>query len=82
MHITYNKEYMKYVEKCEINVTVRNSQNMKCNLKGSVNRKMQVKENVKLTNVMYIPQSVKNLLSVSRLISKVTTIGDNQENLP
>ena len=73
---------MKYVEKCEINVTVRNSQNMKYNLKGSVNRKMQVKENVKLTNVMYIPQSVKNLLSVSRLISKVTTMGDNQDNLP
>ena len=65
---------MTYVEKFEISITVKNSQKMKCDLKGSVNMNFQDKQMVNLTKVLYILQAVKNLLSVSRLVSKVATV--------
>ena len=68
--ITYKKKDMTDIEKCEINVTVGNGQKMKCELKGSVHVKLKGGETVNLTEVLYIPQSVKNLWSVSRLASK------------
>ena len=40
-HIEYNKKEMKYVKKWEINGTLGNDQKMKCELKGSVNMKIQ-----------------------------------------
>ena len=36
---------------------------------------------VNLTEVLYVPQSVKNLLSVSRLVSKGVTMGDTQDKM-
>ena len=51
---------------------------MKCDLKGSVNMNFQDKQIMNLTKVLYILQAVKNLLSVSRLVSKVATMGTNQ----
>ena len=62
------------VEKCKINATVENGQNMKCELKGSVNMKLQGGQTVKLTKVLYLPQAVKNLLGVSRRFSKFNKI--------
>ena len=63
------------VEKCEINVTVGNGQKMKCGLKGSVNMKLQDAQTVKLTEVLYVPQAVKNLLRISSIVSKGATMG-------
>ena len=70
---------MKDVEKCDINVTVGNGQKMKCELKVSVNMNLQDGQTVKLTKVMYATQSVRNLLSASRLISKGAAMGANQD---
>ena len=47
---------------------------MKCELKGSVNMKLQGGQTVKLTKVLYLPQAVKNLLGVSRRVSKFNKI--------
>ena len=52
---------------------------MKYNLKGLVNMKIKGGEKVKLTKVLYVPQAVNNLLSVSRLVSKVATMGDTKD---
>ena len=52
---------------------------MKCELKVSINMKLQYGKNLKLTEVRYIPQLGKNLLSVSRLVSKGATMGDIQD---
>ena len=81
MYITYKKKYMKYIKECKINVTVGNGQNMKCDLKGSVSMKVQEGETSKLTKVLYVPQAVKNILSVSRLVLKGATMGDNQDKI-
>ena len=62
------------VKKCDINVTVVNGQKMKYELKGSVNMKIQDGQTVKLTEVLYVPQAVKNILSVSRLVYKGATM--------
>ena len=43
--------------------------------------KLQDGQIVKLTEVMYLPQAVKNLLSVSRLVSKGATIGGTQDKI-
>ena len=48
---------------------------MKWKLKGSVNMKMQGGETVNLEKVLYVPKSVKKLLSVSRIVSKGSTMG-------
>ena len=74
-HITYKKKDKTDVEKCEITVTVVNVQKMKCKIKGSINTKFQYGKMVKLTEVLYIPQAVKNLLRISRLVSKGATVG-------
>ena len=55
---------------------VRNGQKMKRELKGTANKKLQGGEKVKLENVLYVPQEVKNLLRVSRLAAK----GDTTES--
>ena len=41
LNITYKKKDMKNIEKCEIDVAVINCQKMKCDLKGTVNMKLQ-----------------------------------------
>ena len=40
--------------------------------------KLQDGQTVKLTKVLYVPQAVKNILSVSRLVLKGSTMGDTQ----
>ena len=67
---------MTYVKRCKINVTVGNGQKMKCEIKGSVNMKIQGRETLKLNESMYVPQAVENFVSVSRLILKGATMGD------
>ena len=69
------------VERCEINVTVGNSHNIECDLKKSVNMKFKDVQTVKLTKILYVPQAVKNLLSVSRLVPKGSTMGATQEKI-
>ena len=54
---------------------------MKCDIKGSVNMNIQDGQTVKLNEVLYVPQSVKNLLSVSRLVSKGATMGSTQDKI-
>ena len=56
--ITHKKKDTIDVEKFEINVTVGNGQKMKCELKVSVNRKLQDGQTVNLTKVLYVPQAV------------------------
>ena len=80
-HITHKKTDMTSVEKCKINVTVGNFQKMKCELKGSVNKKLQDVQAVRLTEVLYVPQAVKIFLSVSRLVPKGATMGANQAKI-
>ena len=72
---------MTNVEKWEINFTMGNGQKMKCNLKGSVNMKLQDGQMAKLTKVLYVPQAVKNLLTVSQLVSKGATIGATKDKM-
>ena len=36
---------------------------------------------VKWIKVLYVPQSVKNLLSISRIVSKGATIGDTKDKM-
>ena len=43
--------------------------------------KFQYGQKVKLTKVLYVPQAVKNLLSVSRLVPKGTKMGANQDKI-
>ena len=69
------------VEKCDINVTVGNGHKMKCELKGSVNMKLQYGKTAKLTEVVYVTQALKNQLSVSRLVSKGAKMGATQEKM-
>ena len=68
------KEYLTGVEEFSIDVTVRNGQNMMCELKVLVNMKLQSGEKVNQDNVIYVLQAVKNLLSSSRLMGKGGTI--------
>ena len=72
---------MTYVEKFEINVTVENGQKMKSDIKGSVNMKLQDVQMVKLTEVLYVPQAMKYVFSVSRLISKDATMGSTKDKI-
>ena len=58
------------IEEYKIDVTVGNGQNMKCEIKGIENMKLKVRGKFKLNDILYLPQVVKNILSVSRLISK------------
>ena len=71
LHITSTKKNITNVEECKIDVTLRNGQNMRCELKGMVNNKLQGWETVKLNYVLYVLQSFNNLLSVFRHIPKV-----------
>ena len=54
---------------------------MKREIKGTINMKLQLGETVKLNDVLYIPQSVKNLLSVLMLVSKVSTTGATKDKI-
>ena len=58
---------------------VGNCQNMKCELKGTVNMKLQGGEKSNLENVIYVPQPVKEILSVSRLVAKGDTMGATKD---
>ena len=72
---------MTNIDDCKIYVTVGNGQKMKCELKGTVNMNLQKEEMIKLTAVIYVPQEVKNILSVSRLISKGFRMGDTKDKI-
>ena len=43
--------------------------------------KLQLGETVKLNDVLYITQSVKHLLSVLMLVSKVSTMGATKDKI-
>ena len=72
---------MTEVEKCDINLSVGNGQKMNFKLRSSVNMKLQDGQTVKLTKDLYVPQAVKNILSVSRLVSKGETMGGTQDKM-
>ena len=80
-HITHKKRDTTDVEKYEINVTVGNFHKTKCKLKNSVNMKLKDGQTVKLNKVLYMPQYMKNILSISRLVSKGTTMGDTRDKM-
>ena len=42
---------------------------------------LQDGQTLKLTEVLYLPQAVKNILSVSRLVSKGATMGANKDKM-
>ena len=48
---------------------------MKCELKGTLDMKLQGGGTVKLNDVLYVSQAAKNLLILSRLASKGATMG-------
>ena len=58
-----------------------NGQKIKCEIKGSVNMKLQYGQTVKITEVLYVPQAVKNLLRISSIVSKGTTMGATQDKI-
>ena len=72
---------MTNLEKGKIDAAVVNYHNMKCDLKGAVNMNLEGGEMFKLTKVLYVPQSVKDILSLQRIVSKGTTMGDNQDKI-
>ena len=80
LHITYKKN-MTNIEECKIDVTVINDQKMKFGIKGTVHIKLQVGETVKLNEVLYAPQAVNIILSVSRLVPKGSTMGDTKDKI-
>ena len=72
---------MTNIEECKIDVTVGNDQKMKCELKVTANIKLQVGETFKFTEVLYVPQAVKNILSILRFVSNVSTTGDTKDKM-
>ena len=48
---------------------------MKCDLKGSVNMKLKYVQTVNLNKVLYVPQAVKKILRVSRIIQRAPQWG-------
>ena len=72
---------MTNIGESKIDVIVLNGHNIKCKLKGTVNIKLQGVEKFKLTEVLYSPQVVKNILSGSRLISKRSTMGSTKDKM-
>ena len=60
---------------------VRNVQKMKYDIKGTVNMKLQLEETFNLNGVLYVPQTVKNILRVPRLIPKGTTMGNTKDKI-
>ena len=72
---------MTNIEECNIDVTLKNGQKLKCDLKFTVNMKLQVGETVKSSEVLYVSQAVKNILSVSRIISKGATMGYTKDKI-
>ena len=72
---------MTNIEECNIDVTARNDQNINCELEGTVNMKLQGVATVKFTEVLYVPQEVNNILSVSRIVSKGAMMRDTQEKM-
>ena len=51
-------------------MTVRNVQNMKCELNGTVNMMLQNGETVKLNEVLYLPEALKNLPRILAVVEK------------
>ena len=78
-HITYIKNNLIDVEECNHDFTVGNGQNINSELKVMVNMKLHEGEEFRLKNVLYIPQAVKNLTSVSRTTAKGATMGATQD---
>ena len=54
---------------------------MECELKGYVKMKFKDGKMVNLTKVLYVPQAAKNLLSVSRVMSKGANMGATQDKI-
>ena len=54
---------------------------MKSELKSSVNMNLKDGQTANLTKVLYVPKAVKNILSISRLISKGITMGATQDRI-
>ena len=81
LHITHKKKDMTDVEEWDINVTVGNGKKSNHELKVSVKMKIQDGQTVKLTEVLYMPQAVRILLRVSRLVLKSPTTGAIQDKI-
>ena len=81
LHITYKNEDMIDVEKCEINVTVGNGQNMKCEIKSFIIMNVKYGQAVKRTKALYVPQAVKYIYIISRLVSKGATMGATKDKI-
>ena len=54
---------------------------MKWDLKGTVNMKLQGGEMVKLNDVLQVPQAVKNILNISSIESKGSTMGATKDKM-
>ena len=80
-HITCTSKNLTNIEECKIDVRVRNGQNMKCELKGTVNMKLQGGKTLQLNSVLYATQSVKNIMSVLRIIPKGATTGATKDKI-
>ena len=55
LRFTYTKKNMTNIEECNIDVTVGNCHKMKCDIRDTVNMKLQAGGVVKLTEVLYVP---------------------------
>ena len=62
-------------------MTVGNFQKMKSDIKCAVNMKMQGGEMFKFTEVVYVPQEVKNVLIVSSILFKGATMGETKDKI-
>ena len=79
LHISYRNKNLTNIEELKIDVTVGNVQNMKCEIKGMVNMKLQGWKTVKFNDFLYVPKAVKNILSVLGVSSKGATMGDTKD---
>ena len=80
-YITYTKNNLTNIEECNIDVTVVNGQKMKCDIKGKVHMKLQGGETLKFNDVLYVPQEVKNIISMSRLVLKGATMWATKDKI-
>ena len=62
-------------------MTVGNGHKMKCEIKDLVNMNMKVRETVKPPEVLCVTKSVNNVLSVSSIVSKESTMGATQDKM-
>ena len=81
VHITNNDEKMSKVEPAFETIIVGNGMEVKAKKKGTVTIKTEQGTLLQMSNVLYVPNFEKNLLSVAKLTSNGATVSADSEKM-